>query len=216
MDAAEPDFDELDCIDHDGNATADEVATFALKVGVPWSQAKVLFDIIDTDHDGIITHKEFHSSLPVSEVITENLRTGFREIDFDGDNLISHDEWIAYCSGWLTPKVPKATCEELFKAADYEDPKNYIDDVEFRAGGEKCQSVDDGDCSLLAISSRRAVTNRAIFIAMGHHKQMALLDDGKQVALLRGALTKNKMPRLLTGSQLFGLLLRRFHGKTSA
>jgi Ca2+-binding EF-hand superfamily protein len=194
MDAAEPKFEDLDSLQHDGVATINEVATFALKNGIPWSEAKVLFDIVDQNHDSKITRQEFHDSFPVSESVLEDLHTGFQAIDHDGDHMISHEEWIAYCNGWLAPKLEKATCEDLFATADTQEPKGLIDDAEFKAAGKRCKSVDDGNCSLLAITSRSG------------GQPHAAASNG--LALLRGA--KKGQQLRLRGEQLFGTMMRHW------
>lgn len=137
----------------DGRITIHEAATFGTKNGIPWSEVKTIFDAADADKDGKITIREWEAALPVSEAVLEDFRAGFRDLDLDGDKLISNAEWMAYCNGWMVPHPSKMACEEMFDVADTKEPKGQLDYAEFRIGGEKCKTVDDGSCSLLAVST---------------------------------------------------------------
>jgi len=64
LDAADPQFADLDCVDHDDVITVDEAATFGVKNGIPWSEIKPIFSKIDQNYDGQITLDEFNAQQP--------------------------------------------------------------------------------------------------------------------------------------------------------
>jgi hypothetical protein len=204
MDGAQPGFDDLDCVKQDGLVTPDEVATYCLMNGIPYSEGKVLFDVVDVNHDGLISRKEFSESHPVGDSVLEDLRPSFRDIDFDGDTLLSSKEWMSFCHGWMVPNLTIGTCRDLFDVSDTNKPKGFIDDAEFKTAGSKCKSVDDGNCSLLAIAWQ-----------LGGHRFRGKRKKA-ELALLRGsqAQTLQKVDFHLSGRELFGIVHRHRHSQT--
>jgi Ca2+-binding EF-hand superfamily protein len=192
MDAAEPGFDDLDCIDRDGVITMDEAATYGTSNGVPWREVKPIFDVMDLNKDHKITRKEFDDAHPVSHAVFQDFEAGFKDLDLDSDGLISDYEWMSYCNGWMTKKAQAGTCKDIFKAADVDSPHGQIDRREFDTAGPRCSTVDDGHCSmLLAIATKPT-----------HHRGYALL--------LRGS-RATSAPTLFRGAQLLGALRRLNH-----
>jgi len=136
MEAAKPSFDDMDCITKDGIITIDEAATFGTKTGVPWGEVKPIFDAIDMNKDGNISREEWNEAHPVSREMLEDLRAGFKDIDLDANNMINDEEWLAFCNGWMVPKLAADKCHELFVAADVSLPTGSIDRTEFEGAGK--------------------------------------------------------------------------------
>lgn len=166
IEAASPDFGDLDCIDRDNFVTVHEAATFGMKNGIPWSEIAPIFEVVDMDKDNRISRKEFDQGHPVSKAILEDLRAGFRDIDLDNNYLIDVQEWMLYCDGWMVPRPSTATCEELFKTADSSEPMGTLDHSEFVNGGKRSGNLlavrvrgglDDG-----RIDSTRSIASKSV------------------------------------------------------
>lgn len=171
MDGAEVTFVDLDCIKRDNNVTIDEAATWGVRNGVPWSEIKPLFGVVDTNGDHIITNVEFEAGKPFDEALMEDFRAGFRDVDLDGNGMISKLEWDAWCEGWMSPRPTPEVCEELFRVSDTEQPKGEIDAKEFEEGGKECKSVDDGDCSKLLQAKSNSVARGTAGTALRNSHQ---------------------------------------------
>jgi len=187
FEAAEPQFADLDCLKRDSVITVDEAATFGVKNGVPWSEIKPVFEVLDANKDGSISKSEFETNKILHQQFLKDFRTGFKDIDLDGDTMISRKEWMAFCDGWMTPHPTEKVCKGLFDAADIQVPKGQIDRSEFERAGKQCHPKEDG-CeqpakgTLLQAGSRRSPSLADV-----------VQDSGTQ-----------------TGSRLFALLLHRY------
>jgi len=214
MDAAEPGFEDLDCIDKDGVITIHEAATYGVKNGVPWGEIRPIFDVMDMNKDNEISREEFDQAHPVSHAVFQDFRAGFKDIDLDSDGLISENEWMSYCNGWMTKKPQQHVCEELFKAGDTEAPMGEIDQHEFYTAGSHCSSIDDGDCK--GISNMQIALAIAATSVHGHEvadkKAPATTPElrgskATATAMVAGA-AKETATEGLTGAQLLGALAR--------
>jgi len=118
-----------------------------------------------------------------------NFRASFHAIDLNGDSYIEEKEWLAYCNGWMTPRPEsKEICAQMFKAADERAPYGEIDYPEFKKGGSRCNTVDDGDCNFVQVN-------------MASHANEHLRES-----LASWVRSRNSPHR---ASHLFGALLRR-------
>jgi hypothetical protein len=207
MDAAEPNFNTLDCLNKDGVVTQDEAATFCVKNAIPWSEGKLLFHALDIDHDGNISQSEYYLNHSVSRKILEDLQPDFSDLDLDKDSLVSRKEWMSFCNGWMVPKLAAGTCKDLFDTADTAEPKDFVDSAEFMTAGPKCKSVDDGNCNLfLAVAARLGSS-----ISRSSSPRSTTPQRERGLALLRGGRSSPKMREYqqYSGSELFGILKRR-------
>ncbi|CAK0876236.1 unnamed protein product [Prorocentrum cordatum] len=117
MREAGPTFQDLDCVERDGVVTEDEAATWSVKNGVPYGEIRNIFDMFDEDGSRTLSEQEFERGQPLAGRVLAGLGAAFESVDRDGSGSVSRHEWLAYCSGWMTPRPPPQSCARLFDDA---------------------------------------------------------------------------------------------------